>query len=576
MAIPRSVATAALAASLLAFHAQADDQTLSFSAPPPVAGEHGMVVSVHRIASQVGVDILKKGGNAVDAAVAVGYALAVVYPEAGNIGGGGFMTLRLADGHETFLDFRERAPLAATEKMYLDAKGDVVPNLSTDGWLSVGVPGTVMGLETARRRWGTMTRTALLAPAIALAKSGFVLASDDTRIVGSAAVDLLRGHQDVFAQFTKPDGTPYAAGDRLVQPKLAVTLRRIAEFGPYAFYEGPIADQIVAASAAGHGIITKADLRRYRVRELAPVTCDYRGYHIISSPPPSSGGVALCEMLHIVEGFPIEKMPFHSVEEVHDLTEAMRLAFADRNNVLGDPAFVKNPVARLIDPAYAAKLRAKIDPEKAGKSTVPAAAPQEGNNTTHYSIVDKAGNAVSVTYTLNNYYGARVMAGNTGVVMNDEMDDFTSKPGVPNLFGLVQGQINAIAPGKTPLSSMCPTIVTRGGHVVMVLGSPGGPRIITSVFESIVNVVDHDMNISQATAAPRLHHQWLPDTLFAEPGALAPDVAAALTKDGYTVDARGPWRPVEAIQVAPPHGGTQARLLGAADQREPSSTAIGY
>ncbi|HEY1720017.1 MAG TPA: gamma-glutamyltransferase [Magnetospirillaceae bacterium] len=576
MTITRSFAAAALAVSFFAFDAHADAPSVTFTAPPPVPGEHGMVVSVHRIASQVGIDILKKGGNAVDAAVAVGYALAVVYPEAGNIGGGGFMTLRLADGHETFLDFRERAPLAATENMYLDAKGNVVPNLSTDGWLSVGVPGTVMGLETARKQWGTMTRSTLLAPAIALAKSGFVLTSDDTRIVGSAAVDLLRDHPDVFAHFTKPGGVPYAAGDRLVQPQLAATLKRIADFGPHAFYAGAIADQIVAASAAGHGIITKADLQRYHVRELAPVTCDYRGYHIVSSPPPSSGGVVLCEMLHIVEGFPMDKLDFHSVEEVHDLTEAMRLAFADRNNVLGDPAFVKNPVARLIDPAYAAKLRAKIDPQKAGKSVVPAVEPHEGNNTTHYSIVDKAGNAVSVTYTLNNYYGARVMAGNTGIVMNDEMDDFTSKPGVPNLFGLIQGKINAIAPGKTPLSSMTPTIVTRNGHVVMVLGSPGGPRIITSVFESIVNVVDHDMNISQAVAAPRLHHQWLPDTLFAEPGALASDVAATLAKNGYTIDTKGPWRPVEAIQVAPPRGAAPARLLGAADQREPSSTAIGY
>lgn len=539
----------------------------------PVAAEHGMVVSAHRIASQVGVDILRKGGNAVDAAVAVGYALAVVYPVAGNIGGGGFMTVRLANGHETFLDFRERAPLAATQDMYLDAKGDVVAGRSLDGWLAVGIPGTVMGLETARQKWGTMTRARLLAPAIALAQSGFELTSGDTEIVGTGA-DTFRGHPDL-AQFMKADGSAFAAGDRLVQAHLAATLRSIAVLGANAFYRGRIADQIVAASAMGHGIITKADLARYRVRELAPIVCDYRGYQIVSAPPPSSGGVTLCEMLHIVEGFPLDKLAFHSTEEVHDLVEAMRLAYADRNNVLGDPAFVRNPVARLIDPAYAAKLRARIDPIKAGKSVVPKAEPHEGNNTTQISIVDVAGNAVSVTYTLNNRYGARVIAGDTGIVMNDEMDDFTSKPGVPNFFGLVQGQINAIAPGKTPLSSMTPTIVTRHGHTVMALGSPGGPRIITTVFEAIVNVIDHGMNMAQAIDAPRIHHQWLPDTLFAEQGALKPEVSAELIKDGYSVAEKGQWSIAQAILVGAAPAG-HPHLYGASDPRGPSGAAIGY
>ncbi len=553
-----------------AFSSARADET--FSAARPVSAEHGMVVTVHRIASQVGVDILKKGGNAVDAAVAVGYALAVVYPEAGNIGGGGFMTVRMADGRETFLDFRERAPAAATPTMYLDAKGDVVPGLSIDGWLAVGVPGTVMGLETARQKWGTMTRAALMKPAIELAQNGFTLTAADTSIVGAPGAQLMRGHPDILALFAKPDGSPYAAGDRLTQPKLAASLHRIAAFGTNGFYRGPIAAQIAAASAVGHGVITMADLARYRVRELAPVTCDYRGYHIVSAPPPSSGGVSLCEMLHIVEGYPLGNLAFHSTEEVHDLAEAMRLAFADRNNVLGDPAFVRNPVARLTDPAYAAKLRARIDPVRAGKSAMPPAPAHEGNDTTHYSIVDTAGNAVSVTYTLNNYYGARVAAGNSGIVMNDEMDDFTSKPGVPNFFGLVQGKINAIAPGKTPLSSMTPTIVTRHGRVAMVLGSPGGPRIITTVFEAIINVIDHRMNIAQAIAAPRIHHQWLPDTLFAEQGALAPEVATELTKEGYTVAEKGQWSIAQAIMV----NEKAPRLSGASDARGPSGAAIGY
>jgi gamma-glutamyltranspeptidase/glutathione hydrolase len=366
-----------------------------------------------------------------------------------------------------------------------------------------------------------------------------------------------------------------------VQANLARTLRLIAQRGVNGFYRGPTAAAIIAASVAGHGIISHTDLDRYRARELPPVVCFYRGYRIVSAPPPSSGGVTLCEMLHIVEGFPLDKMEFHAAAEVHDLVEAMRLAYADRNNVLGDPAFVRNPVARLIDPAYAARLRARIDPEKAGQSVAPAAPAHEGSNTTHYSIVDAAGNAVSVTYTLNNVYGAKVIAGNTGVVMNDEMDDFTAKPGVPNSFGLVQGEINAIAPGKTPLSSMTPTIVTRNGHVLMVIGSPGGPRIITTVFEAIVNAIDHDMNISQAIAAPRIHHQWLPDTLFAEQGALTPDVTAALTKSGYSIREHGHWSLAQGILVGGPRisqsvNSPNPMIFGAADPRGETGAAIGY
>ena len=559
--------------------------------PAPVGGEHGMVVTAHRIASQVGIDILKSGGNAVDAAVAVGYALAVVYPVAGNLGGGGFMTLRLADGRETFLDFRERAPLAAKPDMYLGNDGNPVPGLSTDGWLSIGVPGTVAGLEYARQRWGTMPRDTLLAPAIRLAEKGFVLSGDDTEIVDN--IDLLRAHPALAAQFMKAGGTPFAPGDRLVQRPLARSLRLIALQGAAAFYRGPIADAIVAASAQGHGILTRADFLHYRVRELAPIVCDYRGYRIVSAPPPSSGGVTLCEMLHILEGFPLGKLAFHSAEEVHDLTEAMRLAYADRNNVLGDPSFIKNPVARLVDPAYAAKQRAHIDPVKAGASAL-SAVPHEGNNTTHFSIIDSAGNAVAVTYSLNDRFGAKVVGGNTGIVLNDTMDDFTAKIGAANQFGLVQGAANGIAPGKTPLSSMSPTILTRDGKTVMVIGSPGGPRIITTVLETIVNAIDHGMTIAAAIAAPRVHHQWLPDVLFAEKDALTPDVATALGHAGYQLRQQGTWSQAEGILIGGPSLAPQRnsslrildaleaphemhlRFFGAADPRGTSGAAIGY
>lgn len=558
----------------------------------PVGGEHGMVVTAQRIASQVGVDILKSGGNAVDAAVAVGYALAVVYPVAGNLGGGGFMTLRLADGHETFLDFRERAPLAAKPDMYLGKDGNPVPGLSIDGWLSVGVPGTVAGLEYARQHWGTMSRSALLAPAIRLAEQGFVLGDDDTEIVDEA--ELLRAHPDLAAQFMKGGTVPFAPGDRLVQKRLARSLRLIALQGATAFYRGPIADAILAASARGHGILARADFLHYRVRELTPIACDYRGYRVVSAPPPSSGGVTLCEMFSILEGFPLGQLPFHSAEEIHDLAEAMRLAFADRNNVLGDPSFVRNPVAHLIDPAYAAELRVRIDPVKAGTS-LPARPTREGSDTTHYSVVDDAGNAVAVTYSLNDRYGAKVVGGDAGIVLNDTMDDFTTKVGAANQFGLVQGTANAIAPGKTPLSSMSPTIVTRDGKTVMVIGSPGGPRIITTVLETIINAIDHGMTIAAAIAAPRLHHQWLPDTLFIEKDGVTAEVAAALGRDGYQIRQQGTWSQAEGIliggpslTVAPRQSGLRVldaleapqnprlRYFGAADPRGASGAAIGY
>ena len=521
--------------------------------PAPVASRKGMVVTAEHLASDIGADILRQGGNAVDAAVAVGYALAVVYPEAGNLGGGGFMTIRLADGRTTFLDYREKAPLAATANMFLDPQGNVVPGLSTDSWLSVGVPGSPAGLELARVKYGTLPRATLMAPAIKLAHDGFVLTQSDAGIFEIATPGLKK--DPVAAAIFLRDGHTLHAGDRLVQTDLASTLSLISEKGPdAAMYHGPIGAEIAAASKAGGGIITAEDFAHYKVRELSPVECDYRGYHIISAPPPSSGGVVLCEILEILQGYDLTRMGFHSAEEVHFLAEAMRRAFVDRNTELGDPDFVNNPVAELISEAHAAKWRAGIDPVRATPSSDLHAPAQthEGSNTTQYSVVDEKGNAVSVTYTLNAWFGAHRVAGHTGIVMNDEMDDFTSKPGVPNMFGLVQGVANAIAPGKTPLSSMTPSILTKDGKLVMVIGSPGGSRISTITAEAILNVIDHGMTIQEAIDAPRIHEQWMPDMVFLERQALSPDTRAILEARGYQFKDIGYWGLAEGILVGGP------------------------
>ena len=504
--------------------------------PAPVSASRGIVVTAQRLASEVGAQVLRDGGNAVDAAVAVGYALAVTYPAAGNLGGGGFMTLRLADGRTAFLDFRERAPMAATPGMFLDEAGNVAPRRSLDTWLAVGVPGSAAGLELARSKYGTLPRAALMAPAIRLAAEGFTLTPGDMAVIGTATDDLRK--DPAAAAIFLHDGQAMRPGDKLVQPDLARSLRAISDWGPDALYRGPVGAAIVAASQAGGGIVQQRDLDSYRVRELKPVECDYRGYHVISAPPPSSGGVILCEILGILGGYDLGKMGWHSAAEVHVMAEAMRHAYYDRNNRLGDPDFVQNPVAELLDPAYQASIRAKISPDRATPSStlVAAAAPKEGTNTTHYSVVDAAGNAVAVTYTLNDWFGVRKVAPGTGILMNNEMDDFTSKPGVPNTYGLVQGAANAVAPGKTPLSSMAPTIVTkdgpRGQEVAMVIGSPGGSRIITIVLNAIINAVDHGMTVQEAVDAPRIHHQWLPDTIYAERFALSPDTRALLEAMG--------------------------------------------
>ena len=554
------------------------------ASPEPVKAEHGMVVTAQHLASDIGVEVLKSGGNAVDAAVAVGYALAVVYPTAGNIGGGGFMTIRLKDGKTTFLDFRERAPLAAKRTMYLDDKGNVVEGLSTDGYLAVGVPGSVLGFETARTKYGTKSREELIGPAIRLARDGFVLNQGDIASLQEGA-GMLAKDKAAAAIFLKPDGKTPAIGETLVQTDLAATLASISEKGTDAFYKGPTADAIVKASEAGGGILAKADFESYAVRELEPVKCNYRGYDIVSSPPPSSGGVIICEILNVLEGYPLGYLGYGSAETVHAMVEAMRYAYVDRNTTLGDPDFVKNPVSKLLDKQYAMETRGKISPFKAGVSQ--KLMPKgfgESKETTHYSIIDDEGNAVAVTYTLNGSFGTGVVAPGTGILLNNEMDDFTAKPGSPNLYGLVQGEANAIEPKKTPLSSMSPTIISKDGKPFMVIGSPGGARIITITLEAIINVIDHGMNIQEAIDAPRIHHQWLPDRVYMEPYALSSDTRKVLSEMGHDVDIDKNWTIwgeaagilVGGKSLAEIEKGGGARYNGAMDSRASSGAAKGY
>jgi gamma-glutamyltranspeptidase/glutathione hydrolase len=515
---------------------------------PATESTTGLVVSVQHLAAQAGADILHQGGNAIDAAVAVGYAEAVVNPCCGNIGGGGFMTVHLSGGRDIFLNFRETAPAAASRDMYLDASGHPVRGASLYGWKAAGVPGSVAGLDTALAKYGTMTRAAVMAPAIRLARDGFVLNAADADILAHGA-PLLRRDPVVARIFLRPDGSPLAAGDRLVQPDLAATLRSIAERGSDAFYKGDIPQEVEAASRAGGGVLTAADFANYRVTEGAPLSCSYRGYLILSAPPPSSGGTTICETLNVLEGFDLHGMGFHSAEAVHDMTEALRLAFFDRNTYLGDPGYTHMPLNRLLSKSYATRLRGMIG-ERAtpsaslGPAVVP---PGEKAETTHFSVVDKDGEAVAVTYTINGGFGAGVIAGDSGFLMNDEMDDFTLKPDVPNQYGLVQGEANAIAPGKRPLSSMAPTIVLKDGEVAMVVGSPGGPRIITATLETILNVIDYGMNAQEAVDAPRIHNQWLPDVLYSEPFALSADTESLLARMGYHIQQQNPWGAVELI-----------------------------
>lgn len=535
-----------------------------FAIPQPVSGKKGMVVSEQHLATDVGASILRSGGNAVDAAVAVGYALAVVHPCCGNLGGGGFITLHLANGKNIFLNFRERAPLAATPNMYLDAKHQFIPGKSTLGYQAVAVPGTVLGFETILKKYGTMTRQQVMAPAIALAKKGYILTEGDIAILEYGTKQFTQ-NPNVAAIFLK-NNKPYQAGDRLVQKDLAATLSLISQQGPKVFYHGSIAKEIVKASQANGGILQLKDFNQYYIEELSPIACQYHNYQIISAPPPSSGGVTLCEILNILEGLPLRSLGYQSLLGKRYIIESMSLGFKDRNNQLGDPDFVENPVSKLISKKYADELRQSLFSKTNSGTPV-----HEGINTTHYSVMDKFGNAVSVTYTLNNYFGAGVIAGNTGFFLNDEMDDFAVDPGKPNQFGLVQGDKNNIQPGKRPLSSMTPTIVMKGNQAIMVLGSPGGPKIITSVLLTLLNVLDYGMNIQQAVNTKRFHNQWQPNLVFIEQNVFSPEQIKKLEEWGYHFTSLEKWGAVEAIYVDP----VSKSFFGANDIRRPAGEAIG-
>jgi gamma-glutamyltranspeptidase / glutathione hydrolase len=557
---------------------------LAASAAPArtvAVGRHAMVATEQHYATQAGVDVLRAGGNAVDAAIAVAYALAVVDPCCGNIGGGGFMIVRMRDGRERFIDFREKAPGKATRDMYLDASGNPDPQRSQKGWLAIGVPGTVLGMETARKEFGTMSRDALMAPAIALARAGYVFSEGDSlpfagsTSEGYGSAYSFERQANVRAIFMQGGHLPQA-GQVVKQPALAQTLELIARDGAPAFYDGPIARAVVAASTANGGLLTMADFRNYTVGESAPLHCSFHGFDIASAPPPSSGGIALCEILNILAPFPLETWGWHSTKSLHYVTEAERRAYADRNTYLGDPDFVSDPVAQLLSPDYAAKLRAQIDPARATPSVDVkpglGAMVHENDETTHYSIVDAQGNAAAVTYTINDWFGAGVIAGDTGFFLNDEMDDFTAKPGTANMFGLVQGARNDVHGGKRPLSSMTPTIVTKDGKLVMVTGSPGGSRITTTVLETIFNALIYGMNAQQAVDAPRTHMQWLPDELQHEPDAFTPQTGKELKAMGYAFHSIPAWGSAQAVVIDPKTG----LLYGGSDRNRDAGEALGY
>jgi gamma-glutamyltranspeptidase/glutathione hydrolase len=533
-----------------------------------IVAHHAIVVSEVKSASQIGIDILKAGGNAIDAAVSVGYALSVVNPCCGNIGGGGFMLIHLATGDNIFINFREKAPLAATKNMFLDANGNVIPNKTTYGYLAVSVPGTPLGLDTALQKFGTMKREEVMAPAINLALNGHVVTKTEAKWFRAYAKEFQK--QPSVAKIFLKDGGPYEEGDRLFQRDLAKTLMLISKYGPRAFYEGPIAHEIVKASQEAGGILTSRDFADYRVEILKPIECSYRNYTVLSSPPPSSGGVALCEMLNILENFNLKEMGHQSPVSLRYIIESMRYGFWDRNTELGDPNFVKVPVDKLISKSYASDLSEQIRHSNFIVRHYEMSK-HELTDTTHYSIVDKEGNAVAVTYTINGFFGAKVIAGNTGFFLNDEMDDFTAQVGEENKFGLVQSSKNDIRPGKRPLSSMTPTIVLKNNRVFMVLGSPGGPRIITSLLLTILNVIDYGMNIKEAINAPRFHYQGIPDAIDIEPFALPFFTTKKLEYLGYHFTSQETWGAVEAILID-----TQGKLYGANDYRRPDGAAIGY
>ncbi len=543
-----------------------------------------MVASVHKLASRAGVQMMKAGGNAVDAAIAVGFALAVVHPQAGNLGGGGFMLIRMADGKTHFVDYREKAPAAASANMYLDAQGNVIEDASIVGYKAIGVPGSVAGMVYVEKKYGKLTLQQVMAPAIKLAEEGFALAAEDARDLEE---DKPLGQFPESRRIFQRDGNFYKAGELLKQPDLARTLKRIASNSD-DFYHGALARELAVAMQKGGGLITAEDLANYGVKEREAVRGTYRGYEIISAPPPSSGGITMIEALNILEGYDLGKPRSRSVLATHLTVEAFRRAFFDRAEFLGDPDFSKIPVAQLIDKRYGAAWRESIDPAHASASKdLPrpaifseleqyaavhpeAGAVAESNHTTHYSVVDPDGNAVAVTTTLNDSFGSRVTAEGLGFLLNDEMDDFASKQGVPNMFGLIQGPANAIGPGKRPLSAMAPTMVLKDGKLFLVLGSPGGPRIITTVANILMGVVDYGMNIQEAVNAPRFHHQWLPDVISVEQG-FSPDTVKPLEGMGHRVKQGDYWSDGECIMIELKSG----ERLGASDKRN-NGKAIGF
>lgn len=568
-----------------AAHAQAAPSPAAWRTEQPVRAAHAMVVSVHHLAADAGVDILKQGGNAVDAAVATGFALAVVHPVAGNLGGGGFMLIHLAKvagrggRREVFVDFREQAPKAATRDMYLDTSGKVIPGASTVGYRAVGVPGSVAGLGFAEQKYGKLGLKRVMAPAIRLASDGFVLTAEEAAELHDEGLTAFPESARIFQR----GGRFYTASETFRQPELAATLRRVAN-DPADFYRGEIAKRLAADMKAHGGLITEADLAAYQVKERDPVVGHYRGYELLSAPPPSSGGIALVETLNILAPYDLTKLGDRSAPEVHLITEAFRRAYMDRTDYLGDPDFATIPVAALTSGGYAAAWRKSITPVRASPSTElkrpagflpppPKAAARmtESMDTTHYSIVDADGNAVSVTTTLNGGFGSKATATGLGFLLNNEMDDFASKQGSPNMYGLIQGPNNAIAPGKRPLSAMTPTIVLWDGKVIMVLGSPGGPRITTTVANIFLSVAEGGLNIQQAVGAPRFHHQYLPDVLYLEAG-FPQGVPEQLMGDGYTVKEGGAWSDGECIAVDPKTG----TLEGGQDHRHHFGKAAGY
>lgn len=553
-------------------HAEEPSIFSQMATAQPVWAKHGMVASQEMLASRTGVEILKQGGNAVDAAVAVAFSLAVTLPRAGNIGGGGFMLVHLAKENKTIaIDYREMAPSKAKKDIFLDEKGDAVAKLSREHGLAVGVPGTVMGMSVALEKYGTMTMAQVTAPAIKMAQEG-ISVSPDLAVSLAGLKRRMSQWPSTAAIFYKADGSDYQVNDILKQPELAHSLQLIAQKGTKGFYEGETAEKLVKAVQEAGGIMTLEDLKHYKAVEREPVRGQYRGYEVVSMPPPSSGGVHIIEMLNVLQQFPIDKFGHNTAQTIHVMAETMKHAYADRSEYLGDPDFYTVPVKQLTDKNYAQKIASQIALNK----TTPSSeikpgnlAPYESDQTTHFSVVDKWGNAVSNTYTLNFSYGSGLVAKGTGILLNNEMDDFSAKPGTPNGYGLVGGDANAVEGNKRPLSSMSPTIVMKDGKPFLVTGSPGGSRIITTTLQIIMNVIDHGLNIAEASNAARVHHQWLPDELRVET-SLNRDTISLLEAKGHKVKVQSAMGSTQSIMV------TDQGIFGASDLRHSGSEAVGY